>query len=227
MLSQCIDVVHNLTRLNQYASISVRIGQDFDFSFTNQDLIAARKLSPSQQHRNRIRRMNYQQCQSKSACQLSEAKLENGLVGVDMDIKQELVTSGMQTDAIFMNETESQTEVVTFKDAEVNTEERQIIKLESMVEVGENGTIEPRNNNEKVLEMRISHNFKTWEEVQLYVKESVGMTLIGRPWLANTGNLFKTVGFRTSAEDYEAWKIRTFNWQESSIRAVSSSRLYK
>ena len=144
-----------------------------------------------------------------------------------MDIKQELVTSGMQTDAIFMNETESQTEVVTYKDAEVNTEERQIIKLESMVEVGENGTIEPRNSNEKVLEMRISHNFKTWEEVQLYVKESVGMTLIVRPWLANTGNLFKTVGFRTSAEDYEAWKIRTFNWQESSIRAVSSSRLYK
>ena len=59
--------------------------------------------------------------------------------------------------------------------------------------------------------MRIGHNFKTWEDIQIYVKENLGMTLIRRPCLTNSGNLFKTVGFRTLLKDYEAWKIRTFN----------------
>ena len=223
MLSQCINIVHHLTSLNQYASISVRIGVDFDFSFTNQESIATRKLSPSQQQRNRLRRVNYQQ--SKSACQVLESKLENGQS--DVDTKQDLVTNVTPTEAIDMKEAESQTDIITVKDAEVNTAEKEIMKLDSVLDVNENGAIEPRNSNEKVMEIRISHDFKTWEEIQLYIKEKVGMTFIGRPWLANNGNHFMTVGFRTSVEDYEAWKIRTFNWQEASMRAVSSSRLYR
>ena len=226
MLSQCIGIVQELSRYNQFASFSVRIGGDFDFSYSNQDLLLRRKLSPSQQNRNRIRRINYQQSKS------SVSKCDNRQF--ESNMKQESMDNFTQTDTAVntdaptcKNERETQTDATTFKDVEVSTDEEEILKLDSVLDIKENGVIEARNNTEKVIEVRMSHNFKTWEEIRLYIKETLSMTLIGRPWLANTGNHFKTVGFRTKVEDYEAWKIRTFNWQESSIRAVSSSRLYR
>ena len=167
--------------------------------------------------------MNFQQ--NKSECQLTEPKLENG--NPEVNIKNGVVDCFTQTEYICKNENESQTEVASFKDVEVNTDEEEILKLDGVLGVKENGAIEARNGNEKVIEMRISHDVKSWEEIELYVQNNLGMTLIGKPWIANSGNLFKTVGFRTTLKDYEGWKIRTFNWQESSIRAVSSSRLYK
>ena len=224
MLAQCLEIVREFARLNQCGSVSVRIGTDFDFSFSNQEIVSSRKLSPSQQNRNKIRRVKYQQSKMEGH-HLAESRSENRQP--EGSIKQELVTCFAQTDDICTIEDETQTEAVTLKDVAVNTEEEEILKLSDTLDISMNGAIEARNNEEKVIEMRISHNFKTWEDIQLYVKENLGMTLIGRPWLANSGNLFKTVGFRTLLKDYEAWKIRTFNWQESSVRAVSSSRLYR
>ena len=74
MLSQCVGIMQELTRCNQFASFSVRVGGDFEFSYSKQDLVSTRKLSPSQQNRNRIRRANYQQ--SKSASQPVEPVLK-------------------------------------------------------------------------------------------------------------------------------------------------------
>ena len=41
------------------------------------------------------------------------------------------------------------------------------------------------------------------------------MSAIGRLWLANRGNLYKTVSYEDSG--YEEWKITTFSLQESGI----------
>ena len=75
--------------------------------------------------------------------------------------------------------------------------------------------------------MMFSHKAKGWDDIENYVKESLKMTLLGRPWLSNTGKHYMTIGFRTLAQDYESWRLRTLNWQDSGIRAVKSSRIYK
>ena len=46
-----------------------------------------------------------------------------------------------------------------------------------------------------------------------------------KPWIASTGNLFKTICLRTGKENFENWKLNTFNWQESGVRTVTFSRL--
>ena len=222
VLSQCIAMVREMTKSEHCATISVRIGQDFDFSFTNQDFTSTKRLSPSQQNRNKMRKINYEKNKGAASPHFDDGEQI-------MNMKQELKTSFSQTDVIVSsaNDMETQTEVVTLKDNAVNTEEQEIVKLDSVLNVDDNGTIQARDGSEKLVERRISHNFKTWEEIKHYVEENLGMNLIGRPWLANNGNHYKTVGFRTKAESYEDWKIRTFNWQESGVRAVSSSRLYR
>ena len=120
--------------------------------------------------------------------------------------------------------TESATDDVDVADVGVNTE---VVNHDCLLEVDVNGMIHPRSENEKLVEMKINHDFKSWEEVESLIRGKLKMTLIGRPWLSNSGKLFKTVGFRTLKDDYERWKMQTFNWQDSGIRAVSFSRLYR
>ena len=167
--------------------------------------------------------MNYQQ--NKSECQITESKIENG--DTKVNVKKEVVDCFTQTEYIHKNKNESQTEVVSVKDVEVNTVAEEILKLDGVLGVKENGAIEARNGNEKVIEMRISHDVKSWEEIELYVQNNLGMTMTEKPWIPNSGNFFKTMGLRTTSKDYKGWKLRAFNWQESSIRAISSSRVYK
>ena len=52
LLSQCLDLAKQLITLDQKASINVRLGSDFVFSFNNQENISERKKSPSQIKRN-------------------------------------------------------------------------------------------------------------------------------------------------------------------------------
>ena len=218
ILSQCIGIVRELSRSDKCASISVRIGQDFDFSFSNQDIISTKRMSPSKQNRNKTRKIKYEQGKA--------TKLEE--VQEEVSFKQEFQSSSSQTDVYGgANDIETQTEFVTSKDIAISTEAEVFEKLDSGLNVDKNGVIQPQDASESLIEMRIGHNFKTWEEIKHYVEESLGMSLIGRPWLANSGNLYKTVGFRTKTENYEEWKIRTFNWQESGVRVVVSSRLYR
>ena len=75
--------------------------------------------------------------------------------------------------------------------------------------------------------MKLNHNIKNWQEIEANISENLKLTLIGKPWISNNGRLFMTVGFRTKMQDFENWKIRTFNWQDSGIGAVSFSRLYR
>ena len=55
------------------------------------------------------------------------------------------------------------------------------MKLDGVLGVKENGAIEACNGNEKVIEMRISHDVKSWEEIELYVQNNLGMTLTEKP----------------------------------------------
>ena len=75
--------------------------------------------------------------------------------------------------------------------------------------------------------MAHGHTVNNWEDIEHLILDKLKMKLIGKPWISNTGKHYMTIGFRTTRQDYENWKIQTFNWQESGIRAVSSSRMYR
>ena len=108
----------------------------------------------------------------------------------------------------------------------VNTDEKEIESLENTLDVDKNGQIHPKNN-EVIVEMKLNHNIKNWQEIEAHISENIQLTLIGKPWISNNGRLFMTVGFRTEMQNFENWKIRTFNRQDSGIGAVSFSRLYR
>ena len=121
---------------------------------------------------------------------------------------------------------EAQTEEIDSTCVGTNTEDLELYTFENAVGIDENGIIHARDN-ESLIEMMFSHKAKGWDDIENYVKESLKMTLLGRPWLSNTGKHYMTIGFRTLAEDYESWRLRTLNWQDPDIRAVKSSRIYK
>ena len=81
--------------------------------------------------------------------------------------------------------------------------------------------------NEALVEMKYSHSAKSWDEIELFITKNLQLSLAGKPWIANNGRQYMTVGFRTSREDFENWKCRTLNWQESGIRGVTSSQVYR
>ena len=58
-------------------------------------------------------------------------------------------------------------------------------------------------------------------EVEHHIINKLKLTLRGRLRIANNGRMYKTIGFRTSAEDYEKWRVYTFSWQDSGVRKVS------
>ena len=94
------------------------------------------------------------------------------------------------------------------------------------MDIDANGEMRPKYN-EAMVEMGISHDVKSWDDLVSIVKNKFAMNVIGQPWIANSGRHFKTVGFRTARTDFEAWRRATFNWQDSGIREVKSSRLYR
>ena len=105
-------------------------------------------------------------------------------------------------------------------------DEKVIESLENILEIDKNGQIHPKKN-EVIVEMKLNHSIKNWQEIETNISDNLQLSLIGKPWIANNGRLFMTVGFRTKIEDFEKWKIRTLNWQDSGIGAVSFSRLYR
>ena len=92
--------------------------------------------------------------------------------------------------------------------------------------VDENGYFHPQKN-EVILQMQINHSLKNWSEIESHITEKLNLTLIGRPWISNNGRHYMTIGFRTEQTEHENWKLETFNWQNSGIRAVTSSRMYQ
>ena len=75
--------------------------------------------------------------------------------------------------------------------------------------------------------MKINHNVKDWNEIESHITDNLKLPLIGKPWISNNGRIFMTIGFRTRKKEFEDWKLRTFNWQESGVTAVTFSRLYR
>ena len=45
LLSQCLEITKQLIALNQKAAINIRIGNEFEFSFNNQEMSERKKSS--------------------------------------------------------------------------------------------------------------------------------------------------------------------------------------
>ena len=109
----------------------------------------------------------------------------------------------------------------------INTEEEDIYHYADTIGVNRNGEIKPRKH-ESLIELRLDHSVaKSWEDVEDFIRKKVKLPLVGKPWIANNGNLFMTIGFRTIQQEFENWKGKVFNWQSSGVRSVSSSRMLK
>ena len=223
LLTQCLAMVHQFVDSRQRLTISVRIGNEFSFDFSNQDSraeIVRKKLSPSQMKRNQLRNFK---------------RIQNLVVSEQLDASGSYKTDvGTNTDAddidqdfcetkLIVNDSSTQTRSVEHMDCAVNTE---TIKHDEELKLDKHGHINPQEG-EAVLEIRVAHDARTWEDVGLIIKKTLGISMIGRPWIANNGKLFKTIGFRTMREEYEKWKLKTYNWQESGVRSVSFSTLYR
>ena len=50
---------------------------------------------------------------------------------------------------------------------------------------------------ETIVEMRIGHDDLDEKKVETYITKRLMFSLIGKPWIANSGRHFVTVGFRT------------------------------
>ena len=147
------------------------------------------------------------------------------------DLEAKVSTKNSETQTIHEEVVEKediavQTNCIPVESIGVNTDEKVIESLENILEIDKNGQIHPKKN-EVIVEMKLNHSIKNWQEIETNISDNLQLSLIGKPWIANNGRLFMTVGFRTKIEDFEKWKIRTFNWQDSGIGAVSFSRLYR
>ena len=66
LLSQCLDVTKQLIALDKKAAINIRIGNDFVFSFNNQETFDEKKKSPSQIKRNFLRKAAFENTQKEN-----------------------------------------------------------------------------------------------------------------------------------------------------------------
>ena len=219
LLSQCLDIAKQLVSLNQKASINIRLGSDFVFSFNNQEIINDRKKSPSQIKRNFERNETFKNMKKET---FETKNLEEKSEKKDSETQTEiLVTStGTNTDTKHDNDCNDDKE-----DFNENKEIRQKEK-EDKEDVNESKEIRPKEK-ETILEMRINHEDLDKQKVATFISKHLKFSLIGEPWIANNGRHFATVGFKTWTSDYEKWKENSVNWRDSGIRAVYFSRLYQ
>ena len=177
-------------------------------------------MSPSRRIRNEQRKLDFDQ--RKHTNNIKNSENVSPVVKCDDVMVEHGVQCDMRKDSI---EKEIQVDVKT-KDTGTNTEYLVVDSLEDTLKINDNGSILPLAG-ETLVEMRVNHDFKSWDKIGQFIEKSLKMNLHGRPWLSNNGKHFKTVGFRTSKQEYECWKIRTFNWQDSGIREAANSKLYK
>ena len=204
LLSQCLEITKQLITLNQKAAINIRIGSDFVFSFNNQET-SERKKSPSQIKRNLERNEIFQNTK-KEKLERDENTLEKKIETKDSESQTDILTT-TGTDTDMKNEQDS------------NNDKLEIRKDQSR-------EIRPKKN-ETILEMKIGHDDLDETKVETYITKSLKFSLIGKPWIANNGGHFVTVGFKTKTSDYEKWKANTINYQDSGLRAVMFSQLYQ
>jgi len=232
LFEKCVTFVHGIIGLNQELELNVAIGNNFMFEFSNMDKRSTsniRKISPSQQRRNDRRKLQYDQ--SKLFKSIGTQDLEN-TARTKEEVKSETVEQearviGLNTVDHTVDKFDKSVQVEVEKiEVGINTDGFNVEKLEDALNMDNNGNISPAEG-EVLVEMTVSHDLKTWEDITHVIKEKLRMTILGGPWIANNGRLYKTIGFRTSEFDYERWRMNTFNWQESGVRKVTTSRLYR
>ena len=179
------------------ATIDIRIGNDFNYHFSNQEEnVQMKKLSPSQRKQNFERKLDFQEKK------IVERKHYDNIL--EKKESKDAETQTESEEVIEKQDSESQTTIIPLETVGTNTDEAEIETLENILEVDKNGHIQPRLS-ESLVEMKVNHNAKDWKQIETHIKENLKLPLIGN------GD----------------WKLRTFNWQDSGITSVSSSRLYR
>ena len=238
LLDKCLNLVHGIIGLNQRLNVNVKIGDNFNFEFCNMEkgnINSLRKISPSQQRRNHLRKLNFEQnklIELRRQDKLDLVKLkeedETQVVEKEIQVKVNQLEIGSNTEDLAVEKLDKSIQVAVDNiEVGVNTEVVTVDKYEDALNMDKNGNINPTCDDEVLIEMSVSHDVKTWEDISHIVKEKLKMIIRGRPWIANNGRLYKTIGFRTAEADYERWKLNTFNWQDSGVRRVTTSRLYR
>ena len=229
VLAQYLEITALVIKMEQRATINISIGNNIKFEFCNKDGTMAstkRKVSPSQMKRNQERKLNYDRKKMLETADLNENEINDDVLVDAKDLVK--IEPGDQNENDLdktTSDAETQTENVLTKSVGTCTDD-EFERLEVKLELDSNGKINGKEN-EVILEMKMSHDFNNWEAIEKHVEEKLGMNLIGKPWIANNGRQFITVGFKTLRRNFEEWKIKTFNWQDSGIQAVTSSRLYR
>ena len=225
-LAQCLEMTTLVINLKQKATINIMIGNEIKFEFCNRsDLetnMKKKKPSPSQMQRNLQRKMQFEHrkkvgnIDKKVEPPKLETNSERNDLNADDELKHTNSENGTQTDRV---------ETVTVGTDTENLEEN-YDKLEDILEADKNGIIKCKEN-ESIIEMKMSHTFNNWDAIETHITGKLGLTLTGKPWIANNGRQFITIVFKTLSKEFEKWKIETFNWQESGLHAVTTSRIYR
>ena len=227
LLSQCVEMTHQLVKTKQKATINIKIGIEFQFQFCNQEdeeFPVRKRLSPSQRKRNWNRRSEFEE---KRKVENSDViKLEAEDCAEEKVKTKDAEAQTASEERIGKTDRETQTNLKTLESVGVNTNEAEIESFENIHEIDENGQIHPRKD-QVLVEMKVKPRANNWQEIESCISENLQLTLLGKPWISNNGNHYMTIGFRTKLQEFENWKIRTFNWQDSGVRAVSTSRIYR
>ena len=212
LLSQCLDVTKQLIALDKKAAINIRIGNDFVFSFNNQETFDEKKKSPSQIKRNFLRKAAFENTQKENR---QTVKTETNALATISTLDKTVETKDAETQIdVHLTSIGTNTDKEDFKD--ITNDE---------LDNSEKREIRPKEN-ETILEMGLNHEDLDETKVETYIKKHT--SLIGKPWIANNGKHFVTVGFKTKTCDFEKWKTKTANWHDSGrIRAVTFSRHYQ
>ena len=197
LLCQCWEWTKQMTDRKQEVFVVIRIG-DFKFTFDSRKN-AQKHKSPSQLQRNFDRQTEFKGRFRKQSCDLRKEVIETEekTVGIKEETKPkiEVKIAETQTFATFQDG-ESQTDDINYNDKDTQTEEDH--ETEEGIGANEKGEIIPKPN-ENILEVKFSHDMKTWEEVKGHIPEKLRLKIIGNPWVTNNGRHFRTIAFKTQS----------------------------
>ena len=169
LLCQCLEWTKQMTDRKQEVFVDIRIG-DFKLTFDSRKN-AQKHKSPSQLQRNFDRQTEFKRRFRKQSRDLGKDLIET--VEKTVSVKEEtkpkvgVKIAETQTFATFQDG-ESQTDDINSNDKDTQTEEDH--ETEEGIGANEKGEIVPKPN-ENILEVKFSHDMKTWEEVKGHITE--------------------------------------------------------
>ena len=216
-----MEITKQLISLDQKAAINIKIGNEFVFSFSNQETLSERKKSPSQIKRNLERKATFENMKKENI--RTEKTETNALAATAMPtLDKKVKTRDTETEIDALNDKEDFNDKTNDK---INDKINDQINDKS--NFSDNKEIRPKEN-ETILEMGLNHEDLDESKVETYITKRLKLSLIGTPWIANNGRQYVTVGFKTKTSDFETLKTNTVNWHDSGrIRAVTFSRRHQ